>query len=201
MTKRLTPALTITDARRLRTILDSVGDQSTEGVTVPTAASNSQQVVIRFLENVNPGDYGQKLCALMRFDGAAFVDTKQRIPVRCMSPAGVAASRLKPVQAVARATGQLGLCAEVSLHRQAFLTSDMLAAVDTRRDPSTATALLLNRRANGDLAVSSHTVEVVNRFEDISADSGTYIKVEWIDGEVQPYAANCPSQDSDSGSF
>jgi len=193
--------LTDVDSRRLRTALDAQGDQTAAAVDGVQARIESQEVIVRFIENVNPGDYEAKQCVLMGFDGAEFVDTLQLVPVRLMSPAGVAASSSHPVQCVARQTGNLGLCAEITPRRQAFLTSDMLAAVNTRRDPSTATAILLNRRSNGDFSLSSHSVEIVNRFEDISADSGTYVKLEWIDGEIQPYAANCPSPGSESESF
>lgn len=185
-------------ARALSSLIASVGDSVETLDPASRLVTSSDVRIVRFLENVNPGDYGQKMCALMRFNGTDFVDTKQRVPVRCISAAGVAASKTKPVQAVARATGVLGLCAELPLHRQAFLTEDMLAAVNTRRDPSTATCLLMTRRSNGDFATSSHQLTIVNRFEDISADAGTYIKIEPVDGEWQPYAANCPSQDSGS---
>lgn len=200
MTHRLV-RLTDVDSRRLRTVLDDVGDQTTAAGERLQVVANSQQVIVEFIENVDPGDHTPKQCVLFAFDGAEFVDTLQLVPVRLLSPAGVAASKSHPVRCVARATGNLGLCAETAPRRQAFLTTDMLAAVDTRRDPSTATALLLNRRSNGDFSISTHSVEIVNRFEDISADAGTYVKIEWMDGEIQPYAANCPSIASDSGSF
>ena len=77
------------------------------------------------------------------------------------------------------------------LNRQAILDADLLAAVDMFADPSTATAHLIGRKANGDLEVLDETVTVVNRFENISIDADTYIKIEWIDGEWQPYAADC----------
>lgn len=77
------------------------------------------------------------------------------------------------------------------LNRQAILDADLLAAVDMFADPSTATAHILRRKANGDLEVTQQVVTVVNRFENISIDADTYIKIEWIDGEWQPYAADC----------
>ena len=77
---------------------------------------------------------------------------------------------------------------------QAILDADLLAAVDMFADPSTATAHILRRKANGDLEVTQQVVTVVNRFENISIDADTYIKIEWIDGEWQPYAADCPAQ-------
>jgi hypothetical protein len=83
---------------------------------------------------------------------------------------------------------------------QAVLQSDLLAAVDTFTDPSTALAEIIRRKANGDLELSGEVVTVVNRFENISIDGGTYIKIEWIDGEWQPYAADCGPQ-SESLSF
>jgi len=93
----------------------------------------------------------------------------------------------------ARYTGQ-------QLRRQAILQSDLLAAVDTLTDPSTAQATILQGNGSGDLELSSITVTVVNRFENISIDADSYIKIEWIDGEWQPYAADCGPQ-SESFSF
>jgi hypothetical protein len=75
---------------------------------------------------------------------------------------------------------------------QVILTSDLAAAVNTKRDPSTATARILRRKADGDLSLSTTEITIVNRFKNISIDSGTYAKVEMIDGEWQPYAADCP---------
>ena len=83
---------------------------------------------------------------------------------------------------------------------QAILDADLLAAVDTFTDPSTATARIIRRKSDGDLEVTATTVTVVNRFENISIDADTYIKIEWIDGEWQPYAADCGPQ-SESFSF
>jgi hypothetical protein len=77
---------------------------------------------------------------------------------------------------------------------QAILVSDLLAAVDSLTDPSTAQARILARKANGDLEISTREETVVNRFENISIDADTYIKIEWIDGEWQPYAADCGPQ-------
>lgn len=83
---------------------------------------------------------------------------------------------------------------------QAILDADLLAAVDTFTDPSTATARIIRRKPDGDLEVTATTVTVVNRFENISIDADSYIKIEWIDGEWQPYAADCGPQ-SESFSF
>ena len=83
---------------------------------------------------------------------------------------------------------------------QAILSEDLAAAVNTKRDPSTATCRILKRKTNGDFTLSSQEKTVVNRFKHISINAGTYIKIEFIDGEWQPYAADCPSEDS-SGSI
>ena len=74
---------------------------------------------------------------------------------------------------------------------QVVFETVLAAAVDTKRDPSTATARILRRKADGDLTSSCDSITVTNRFTNISIDSGTYAKVEWIDGEWQPYAADC----------
>jgi hypothetical protein len=68
---------------------------------------------------------------------------------------------------------------------------DLLAAVDTLTDPSTAKARVLAKKANGDLEITTREITIVNRFENISIDVDTYAKAEWIDGEWQLYAADC----------
>lgn len=78
-------------------------------------------------------------------------------------------------------------------NKQAVLLDDLAAAVNTKRDPSTARAAVLRRKASGDLTQTALILTVVNRFKNISVESGTYIKIEHIDGEWQPYAADCPS--------
>jgi hypothetical protein len=85
-------------------------------------------------------------------------------------------------------------------NKQAVLLDDLVAAVNTKRDPSTARAVVLRRKANGDLTLSSLILTVVNRFTEISVDAGTYIKIEHIDGEWQPYTADCPGGSASSGS-
>ena len=77
---------------------------------------------------------------------------------------------------------------------QVILGEDLLAAVDTLTDPSTAQANVLKRKTNGDLEITSRSITIVNRFENISIDAGTYAKAEWIEGEWQLYAADCSSQ-------
>lgn len=84
-------------------------------------------------------------------------------------------------------------------HVQCKLNTDLLAAVDSWTDPSTATAHVY-RKYNGldDMKWSGDTITIVNRFENISVDAGTYCKAEWIDGEWQLYAADCPASFSQS---
>ena len=82
---------------------------------------------------------------------------------------------------------------------QVVLTSDLMAAVNTKRDPSTATARILRRKTDGDLTLSTDSITIVNRFTQISVDAGTYAKVEMIDGEWQLYAADCPGGSASSG--
>jgi hypothetical protein len=83
-----------------------------------------------------------------------------------------------------------------SRHLQVILSADLFAAVNTKRDPSTATARILRRLSNGDLSLSADTITIVYRFMHISVDAGTYAKAEWIDGEWQLYAADCATGSS-----
>lgn len=75
---------------------------------------------------------------------------------------------------------------------QVVLIEDLFAAVNTKKDPSRAWAKVLVKKFNGNLRTCCRKVRVVNRFLNISIDAGTYIKVEYIGGEYQPYAADCP---------
>jgi len=74
------------------------------------------------------------------------------------------------------------------------LESDLYAAVDWMTDPSTATLQVARKNGAGDYEMTAETLTVVNRFENISLDAGTVIAVEWIDGEWQPYKADCSPQ-------
>jgi hypothetical protein len=74
---------------------------------------------------------------------------------------------------------------------QVILMEDLLAAVDTLTDPSTAKARVLAKKPNGDLEITTREITIVNRNENISIDADTYVKIEWIDGEWQPYTADC----------
>ena len=78
--------------------------------------------------------------------------------------------------------------------RWAVLGEDLLAAVDSLTDPSTAQANFVARKANGDFEILSESVTLVNRFENISIDAGTLVGVEWMAGEWTPYKADCSSQ-------
>jgi hypothetical protein len=89
---------------------------------------------------------------------------------------------------------QRGRYTQDQRHVQVILMEDLLAAVDTLTDPSTAKARVLAKKANGDLEITTREITIVNRFLNISIDSGIYGKAEWIDGEWQLYAADCPAQ-------
>jgi hypothetical protein len=60
---------------------------------------------------------------------------------------------------------------------------------------------MLRKRRNGNLVNTGRTITITNRFENISVDAGTYAKAEWIDGEWQLYAADCPGGSESSGSI
>ena len=77
--------------------------------------------------------------------------------------------------------------------RWAILAEDLLAAVDSLTDPSTAQANFVGRKANGDFEILTESATIVNRFEEISIDAGRLIGVEWMAGEWTPYKADCPA--------
>jgi hypothetical protein len=78
---------------------------------------------------------------------------------------------------------------------------DLLAAVHSYTDPSTADAYVLETKPNGDLRKTPRTVQVVNRFRNISIDKGTYGRIERVGGIMQPYVADCPGDSASSEEF
>jgi hypothetical protein len=82
-------------------------------------------------------------------------------------------------------------------HLICVLTEDLYAAVDWMNNPSVAKARVAQKNAAGNYYITTREITVVNRFENISLDSGTLIGIEWIDGEWQPYKADCtPASES-----
>jgi hypothetical protein len=78
----------------------------------------------------------------------------------------------------------------------AVLDDDLLPADPRESNTATAEASVYGVDSNGDLVDMGTTITVVNRFEQISIGADTLIKCEWINGEWQPYAADCPAVSS-----
>ncbi len=74
---------------------------------------------------------------------------------------------------------------------QAVMVGALSAATEALASPATATAKLLKPDDDGDLEVTETEVSVTNRFEGIEVAAGTLVKIEFIDGEWQLYAADC----------
>ena len=80
------------------------------------------------------------------------------------------------------------------LNMLGVLQSDLYAAVDWKSDPSTAIVRIARKTAAGNYELTTQQETVTNRFENISLDAGTLVGIEWIDGEWQPYKADCSPQ-------
>jgi len=80
------------------------------------------------------------------------------------------------------------------LNMLGVLQSDLYAAVDWKSDPSTAIVRIARKNSAGNYEVTTQQETVTNRFENISLDAGTLVGIEWIDGEWQPYKADCSPQ-------
>ena len=80
------------------------------------------------------------------------------------------------------------------LNMLGVLQSDLYAAVDWKSDPSTAVVRIARKNSAGNYELTTQEETVTNRFENISLDAGTLVGIEWIDGEWQPYKADCSPQ-------
>ena len=76
-------------------------------------------------------------------------------------------------------------------HLLCVLAEDLFAAVSWKDNPSVAVAYVAQKNAAGNYYVTARQITVTNRFENISLDAGTLVGIEWIDGEWQPYKADC----------
>lgn len=83
---------------------------------------------------------------------------------------------------------------------QAVLQGNLNPATNTIDDPSTAPAKVLIKNEAGDMKLLNTEFTVVSRFQNITVLAGTYIKIEYIDGEWQPYAADCAGESAFSSS-
>lgn len=80
---------------------------------------------------------------------------------------------------------------EQPLNLVAVLDEDLDAATDGLTTPSTAVASIIQKDTNGDYHDTGRNETVVNRFEGVSISQYTMIRIEWLDAEWQPYAADC----------
>ena len=55
-------------------------------------------------------------------------------------------------------------------------------------------AVIARKNTAGNYEITTQEETVTNRFENISLDAGTLVGIEWIDGEWQPYKADCSPQ-------
>ena len=187
-------------ARTLSRIIQT--ERDSEELLLPRESrfSSSYSVVVEIRRIIDAEDYDPHHAVIMKFDGGEWVDTKQTRPVRNISPYMILGSKYAPVRLVAKTVGNLGLCVEPGpQHAEAKMLEDLPAAVNTKKDPSTATARIMIPDDSGDLKNTSKIVTVTNRFQNLSIDAGTYVKLEPLNGKWHPYAADCPGgSDSES---
>ncbi len=84
-------------------------------------------------------------------------------------------------------------------NRMVVLDEDLYAAEDRVSIPSTAQASIQAIDSSGELYDTGEDLTVTSRFENISVPADTLMKVEFLHGEWQPYASDCPSVSSSSG--
>jgi hypothetical protein len=158
-----------------------------------TRSASQYSVVVEIRRIIDAKDYAPHHAVIMKFDGGQWIDTKQTRPVRNISPYMILGSKYAPVRLVAKTVGNLGLCVEPGpMRAEAKMLEDLPAAVDTKRDPSEATARILIPGTTEDLRNSDKIVTVTNRFLNISIDAGTYVRIEPLNGKWYPYVGDCP---------
>lgn len=143
MSKRYTPNLTITDARRLRSVLDAA-DVSTSGLLESSISQNGSAVVVEIREDIAADDLDQHYVSLMRLNGGEFVDTLQTVPVRNVSRVGITASEEFPVRVIAKHVSNLGLCIDIQFVGSEliqFQPTDVCEGIGLTCDCVTATVL------------------------------------------------------------
>lgn len=88
--------------------------------------------------------------------------------------------------------GRYGVGVTKPLNIIGKLDGELAAATAFATAPATATLSVWIRNVDGDLEDSGRNETIVNRFEfGTPIAAGTIMKAEWIEGEWQPYAADC----------
>lgn len=192
------PRAIVTDdfgARALSSLIQSVHSDTSGGGT-SRVLSNNGAVVVEIQTNIAANNRQLHSAVLQRLNGNDWVSTGQTVQIRNLSETPLERGFITAVVPVSN----LGLSVLIPRRLQVIMAADLFAAVRVLNDPSTAAAYILRPKANGDLKRTSATITIVNRFLNISVDDGTYAKAEWIDGEWQLYAADCPGGSSDDAS-
>jgi hypothetical protein len=71
------------------------------------------------------------------------------------------------------------------------LDGNLNAATSFANSPATATLSVWVKDENGNYVEATRNVTVTNRFENLNFVAGQILRVQWIDGEWQPVAADC----------
>jgi hypothetical protein len=83
---------------------------------------------------------------------------------------------------------------------QGILEEDLFAPPDWTKSNKTALVSLWKKNALGEMYDTEIDFLIINRFENIEIEAGTIVKFEFIDGEWQLYAVDCPASGSSSSS-
>lgn len=84
---------------------------------------------------------------------------------------------------------------------QVVYREDLQPAIHTEHNPAEAYASVYRRDDEGNLRRTPVKYLVVNRLKGVFLDAWAYGKIEWIDGEWQPYVGDCPGETQSSDSF
>lgn len=190
--KKITVQTTPQRARVLQQMINQAESGSIVGDAASRPVGLMNPVMVEIKENIEQNDRQAQDAYLLNLNGNIWEKTGQQVPIRNLSETPL----YKGLRIQAVPSGRLGLVIPVPHRIRVRLKTDLYAAVDTETDPSFADAWVMYPDANGDLQTSTETIEIVNRFENISVDAGTYAKAEpfWSPQgiEWELYAADCP---------
>ena len=191
MTKSLIVRTDISGARTLEGIIRRESQGAPPSVIdAGNPLQGGNAVLVAINEIVAYDDFRPFQASLLHLNGNQFVRKGGVVSVRNLSGMPL----LPHWRHIAAPVSNLGLCIYTGQRQiEVELIEDLYAAVNSKVDPSSANALLRLYRENGDQYTSEMGVAIVNRFENISIDAGTYMTAKWSGREWQALRAQLTS--------
>lgn len=187
-------------ARKLQQLLASFssgGGGGVSGTAMPGRFGGQQPVYVELLQWMEADETDPADARLLRLDDdGGWESTDTLIPVRNLTETPLD----RELRFLAWPVPRLGHCILMEQRLIVRIEETLFAADHWLNAPQSAQARIVRRRSDGTYGLSTKTITVWNRFENITLPPFTQCRAERLGNEWQLYAADCPTPSSSSSS-